>query len=139
MQKNPCSVVTADDVSYGSGTVEDYLNNLAANQISYGGRSVKDALDQVSNIYATGMKSTSGGSTVTFNIPDVPPSGYIEIVGEANTNAVFSIIPVHSTIVRTERITHLASSFTATFSNGVLTITGGQWWMIQAIASFPIS
>ena len=45
MQKNPCSSVTADEVLYGSGTVENYLNNLAANQVSYGSGTVKDALD----------------------------------------------------------------------------------------------
>lgn len=47
MQKNPCSLVTADDVSYGSGTVADALDNMSAEDVSYGDETVKDALDEI--------------------------------------------------------------------------------------------
>lgn len=37
MQKNPCSVVTADEVSYGSGSVADALDKLGDYKLLFNG------------------------------------------------------------------------------------------------------
>lgn len=47
MQKNPCSVVTADEVSYGSGTVKEALDNMSAEDVSYGSGTVEDVLNSI--------------------------------------------------------------------------------------------
>jgi hypothetical protein len=118
-----------------------YFPPTSAENVTYEeGVSVKDALDHVSNIYATEIKETGTVGAVTFNIPSIPGKGYIAIIGDGNPTPIFVLIPIHGYTVRIDQITNLTSaSVTATFSNGVLTITGGSYCGIQAIASFPIS
>jgi len=74
MQKNPCSVVTADEVSYGSGTV-------------------KDALDETAYLVRS---SHTANTTVTYTFPQSDGKPCLLIVTNINRNSSQSAVYILS-------------------------------------------